>query len=124
MLSSLDGTLLLAWYLRGMGARIGRRVTLGPGFAQVVDPDMLRIDDDATVQALYQAHTFEDRILKIDRVRVGAGATVGRSAIMMSGSEAGVRTRVEPHAVVMKQARLKAGLRYEGCPTRPASSAA
>jgi acetyltransferase-like isoleucine patch superfamily enzyme len=117
-LSMLEGTLMLTWYLRAMGASIGKRVVLGPGHAQMVDPDMLHFADNSTVQALFQAHTFEDRILKIDHVRIGAGATIGRSSVMMNGSEAGAATYVAPHAVVMKQAGLKAGRSYEGAPTR------
>ena len=45
-LTYLEGTLLLSWYLRAMGMKLGKRVVLGPGFAQVVDPDMLVIEDE------------------------------------------------------------------------------
>jgi non-ribosomal peptide synthetase-like protein len=118
VLAGFEGTLLLAWYLRAMGARIGRRVVLGRGFAQVVDPDMLQFDDDATVRGLLQAHTFEGRVLKIDRVHVGRGATVGSQALLFYGTEVGDLTRVAAHSVVMKKERLPAGRIYEGCPTR------
>ncbi len=118
VLSNFEGTLILAWYLRAMGARIGRRVVLGRGFAQVVDPDMLQFDDDATVRGLLQAHTFEGRVLKIDRVRVGQHATVGSQALLFYGADVGDRTRVAAHSVVMKRERLPAGRVYEGCPTR------
>ena len=118
LLTSLEGTLMLAWYLRAMGARIGRRVVLGRGFAQVVDPDMLQFDDDATVRGLLQAHTFEGRELKIDRVHVGRGASVGSQALLFYGTDVGDRTRVAPHSVVMKKERLPPGREYEGCPTR------
>ena len=117
-LVQLEGTLLLSVYLRAMGMTIGRRVVLGPGFSQVVDPDMLSFGDDSTVQTMFQAHTFEERILKIDTVRIGAGASVGAGSVMMNGSVAGDGTWVAPHTVVMKQARLNAGRRYEGCPSR------
>src|SRR5262249_33144118 len=76
-LAALEGTLWLNWYLRAMGVRIGRGVVLGSGFAHVVDPDMLTFADGATVSCLFQAHTFEDRVLKIDRVKIGRGASVG-----------------------------------------------
>ncbi len=117
-LVALEGTLLLSIYLRAMGMTIGKRVVLGPGFSQVVDPDMLHFGDDATVQCMFQAHTFEDRILKIDTVHIGAGATVGQTSVMMNGSSAGDGTQVAPHTVVMKQARLTAGRSYEGSPSR------
>jgi non-ribosomal peptide synthetase-like protein len=118
VLSVTEGTLLLPWYLRAMGARIGRRVVLGGGFSQVVDPDMLDLGDGSTVSALFQAHSFEDRVLKIDVVRVRAGATVGAGAVVFFGSDIGEGARVAPNSVVMKHERLLPGRSYEGCPTR------
>ncbi|PYT09181.1 MAG: amino acid adenylation protein, partial [Acidobacteria bacterium] len=88
-LSFLEGTLLLSWYLRAMGARVGRKVVLGGGFAQVVDPDMLEFEDGATVSCQFQAHTFEDRVLKIDRVTIRRRATVGSGAVLLYGADIG-----------------------------------
>jgi len=116
-LARFEGTLLLAWYLRAIGMRIGRRVVLGPGFAQVVDPDMIRIDDDATVHALFQAHTFEDRVLKIDRIRIRRRATVGCGTVLFYGVDVGEEAAVAAQSVIMKQERLAPRQRYEGCPS-------
>jgi non-ribosomal peptide synthetase-like protein len=117
-LSALEGTLLLSWYLRAMGMKLGARVVLGGGFAQVVDPDMIAIEDGATVSAMYQAHTFEDRVLKIGPVRVRRGATLGTGVVPLYGADVGEGTHVAPHSVIMKQERLLPGRRYEGAPTR------
>jgi len=117
-LAALEGTLMLTWFLRAMGMRIGKGVVLGSGFAQVVDPDMLTFGDGATVSALFQAHTFEDRVLKIDRVEIRAGATVGSGTVLLYGADIGEGTCVAPHSVVMKRERLLPGRTYEGCPTR------
>ena len=121
-LSFLEGTLLLSWYLRAMGARIGRKVILGGGFAQVVDPDMLQFEDGATVSCQFQAHTFEDRVLKIDRVMIRRRATVGSGTVLLYGADIGARTHVAPHSVVMKRESLLPGHSYSGCPTRPVKS--
>jgi non-ribosomal peptide synthetase-like protein len=118
-LALLQGTLLLNAFLRLTGMRIGRRVVLGRGFAQVVDPDMLTFEDDATVVCHFQAHSFEDRILKIDRIRVGSGATAGDNAVIFYGVEVGDRAWVAPHSVVMKRDILDPDGCYAGCPTRP-----
>ena len=118
-LSFLEGTLLLSWYLRAMGARVGRKVVLGGGFAQVVDPDMLKFEDGATVSCQFQAHTFEDRVLKIDRVIIRRRATVGTGTVLLYGADIGARTHVAPHSVVMKRESLLEGHSYCGCPTRP-----
>ncbi len=124
VLSRLEGTLLLAWYLRAMGMRIGRRVLFGPGFAQVVDPDMITLEDDVTCSAAFQAHTFEDRVLKIDHVVIGRGATVGAATVPLYGAVVGAGARVAAHSVVMKRERLLPRVDYEGVPTRPVARAA
>lgn len=121
-LSFLEGTLLLSWYLRAMGARIGRRVILGGGFAQVVDPDMLQFEDGATVSCQFQAHTFEDRVLKIDRVMIRRRATVASGTVLLYGADIGARAHVAPHSVVMKHESLLPGHSYAGCPTQPIKS--
>jgi non-ribosomal peptide synthetase-like protein len=121
-LTFLEGTLLLSLYLRAMGARVGRRVILGSGFAQVVDPDMLQFEDGATVSCQFQAHTFEDRVLKVDRVMIRREATVGSGTVLLYGADIGARTHVAPHSVVMKRESLLAGHSYSGCPTRPVKS--
>ena len=117
-LTRLEGTLLLPWFLRAMGAKVGKRVVLGPGVAQVVDPDMLIIEDGATVNAMFQAHTFEDRILKIDYVHVRRGATLGCASVPLYGADIGAGAYVAPHSVIMKHEHLMPGVRYEGAPTR------
>ncbi len=118
ILQNLEGTLLLPWYLRAMGARIGRRTVLGPGFAQLVDPDMIRIEDGATVDAQFQAHSFEDRILKIDHLHVRALATVGHGTVLLYGADVGAGASVAPHSVVMKHEWLAPRQRHAGFPTR------
>jgi non-ribosomal peptide synthetase-like protein len=119
-LTSFDGTPFMAWWLRAMGSRIGRRVVLGTSFAQVVDPDMLEIGDDATVSCLLQLHSFEDRVLKIAPSRVGERCTVGSGAVLLYGATVGEGARVEDGSVVMKHETLLPGQYYVGCPTRPA----
>ena len=111
----VDGTLILNAYLRLTGMTIGRRVML-EGFLQAVDPDMLRIDDDATVSCHIQAHSFEDRILKLDYIHIGRGASLGDNALLFYGVNVGECAVVKPHGVVMKRDRLRAGVRFEGCP--------
>ena len=118
ILRRLDGTFLLPAYLRAMGLKIGRRAVLGPQFAQVVDPDMIEIGEGATVSAMFQAHTFEDRVLKVGKVRIGARATVSHGTVPLYGAVIGEGCHVGPHSVIMKHEHLLAGLRYQGVPSR------
>jgi non-ribosomal peptide synthetase-like protein len=121
-LALLEGTLLLSWYLRAMGAKLGKRVVLGPGMAQVVDPDMLIIEDGATVSAMFQAHTFEDRVLKIDKIRIGRNAALGSAAVPLYGAEIGEGAHVAAGSVIMKHEHLTPGVHYEGAPAHDANA--
>jgi non-ribosomal peptide synthetase-like protein len=117
-LAALEGTLWLSAYLRALGATVGRGAVIGDPLALVVDPDMLTLEDGATVSGLFQAHTFEDRVLKIDRVRIGRGATVGAAAVLLYGADVGEGARVMGNSVVMKHERLQPHHAYVGHPTR------
>ncbi len=119
VIECLEGTPLVAWWLRAMGARVGRRVVLGTSLAQLVDPDMLEIADDATVSCHLQLHSFEDRVLKIGRSRFGAGSTVAAGALVLYGAEIGDGAHVGEQSVVMKHERLLPATAYAGAPTRP-----
>lgn len=119
IVGALDGTLALAVLLRTMGVRIGRGVVLGTGFAEdIPDPDMLCFEDGATVDGLFQAHTFEDHVLKMDYITIRQGATLGRNAVLLYGSDIGAGAQVAPNSVVMKNEHLLPSLFYEGAPTR------
>jgi non-ribosomal peptide synthetase-like protein len=120
VVSALEGSLLLSSLLRLAGVRIGKHVVLGGGFAEdLPDPDMLTFEDGATVDCIFQAHTFEDRVLKLDRIVIRKDASVGRNAVLLYGAEIGAGARVAPNSVVMKHEHLLAGRSYAGFPTRP-----
>ncbi|MDF1836625.1 MAG: amino acid adenylation domain-containing protein [Planctomycetota bacterium] len=122
VLSALEGTTLLAWYLRAMGSKIGKRVVLGGAFAQVVDPDMLHFEDGATVSGIFQAHTFEDRVLKIAPLHLRKDSTLCASALMFYGADLGEDASVAPQSVIMKEEHLTPGQRYAGSPCQPGGS--
>jgi non-ribosomal peptide synthetase-like protein len=120
--AELRWTALLAVLLRAAGARIGRGVVLDGRFAEdLPDPDMITIEDGATVEGVFQAHTFEDRVLKNGPVIIRAGASVSHSVVLLYGADIGANARVAPHSVIMKHERLLPGIDYEGFPIRRAT---
>ena len=76
-LGLLVGTPFLPPVLRWFGARIGRRTWIGTTY--LTEFDLVEIGDDATVgtEVSLQTHLFEDRVMKMSVVTVGAGATIG-----------------------------------------------
>ena len=67
---------------------------------------------------MFQAHTFEDRVLKVGPVKIGAGATVSFGTVPLYGAVIGEGAHVGAHSVVMKHEHLRPRLRYQGVPTR------
>ncbi|MDF1799935.1 MAG: amino acid adenylation domain-containing protein [Planctomycetota bacterium] len=118
-LAFLDGSLLQSFVLRLFGMRIAPGVLLGGGFAQVVDPDMLSFEAGATVAGVFQAHTFEDRVLKIGHLSIGPGATLGAGALAFYGVRLEAGSRARPQAVALKGELLAAGRDHGGVPLSP-----
>ena len=81
--------------------------------------DMLAFEDDTTVSGDFQAHTFEDRVLKIGRVTIRDRASVGTHSVLFYGADIGPGARVSPHSVVLKGERLAHDRDFAGVPTQP-----
>src|SRR5207249_10160181 len=86
-LEPLQGTPLLPWYFRLLGARIGRRTyfhTTG-----LIEFDLVEVGDEAVVNedSVLQTHLFEDRFLKASRLRVGRGCEIGAASVVLYDSE-------------------------------------
>jgi len=63
-----------------------------------------------------QTHLFHDRLLRMDRITVGAGATVGPHSIVLLGSDLGAGVVVGPCSLVMRGESLPADGRWLGNP--------
>ena len=83
--------------------------------------DCVRIGDEAELNAWCgpQTHLFEDRVMKIGRVEIGAQVTVGPRATILYDTQVGDRVRLGPLTLVAKGERLPADTRWEGSPAAP-----
>ena len=116
LLEPLQGTPFLPWYLRLLGARIGRRTYLHTtGF---LEWDLVEIGDEAMVNedCVLQTHLFEDRVLKAARLRIGRGCEVGALSVVLYDTEMGEGTRLEALSLLMKGETLPAGTSWIGVP--------
>ena len=119
LLRLLLGTPFVPIYFRLLGARIGRRVCMESTW--LTEYDLVDIGDEANLNAdcTVQTHLFEDRVMKMDRIEIGAGCSVGTDSVVLYGS------RMEPASVLgdlsllMKGEVLPEGTRWEGSPARP-----
>ena len=114
--NGLLGTPFLNAWLRSLGARIGRGVWCETHW--LPELDLVRIGDGASVNrgVVVQTHLFHDRLLRMDGITVGAGATLGPHSIVLLGSEVGAGTVVGPCSLVMRGESLPAEGRWLGNP--------
>ena len=118
MVGALTGTPFLCWYFRLLGARIGRRVYMET--TDLSEFDLARIGDEAVLNAdcTIQTHLFEDRVMKMSTVEIGAGCGVGAGSLVLYD------TRMEPGAslgdlsLLMKGEVLPEGTAWQGIPAR------
>ncbi|MET0415859.1 MAG: Pls/PosA family non-ribosomal peptide synthetase, partial [Actinoplanes sp.] len=110
------GTPLLTLWLRTLGAKIGRGVWLETLW--LPEYDLVRLGAGATVNrgCVVQTHLFHDRIMSMDEVTLGAGATLGPHGIVLPGASIGARTTVGPGSLVTRGDAVPEDSRWLGNP--------
>ncbi len=115
----LRGTPLLPVALNLLGCRIGKGVYLDT--TDITEFDCVHIGDYSELNALAcpQTHLFEDRVMKIDHVRIGQRVTMGpRSAVLYSAVVAD-NAQLGALTLVMKGEFIPAASSWKGCPAAP-----
>ncbi|HEV8322059.1 MAG TPA: Pls/PosA family non-ribosomal peptide synthetase [Myxococcota bacterium] len=115
-LEALQGTPLLPWYYRLLGARIGRRTyfhTTG-----LIEFDLVEVGDEAVVgeDCVLQSHLFEDRVLKAAPVRVGKRCEIGAGSVVLYDTVMEDGARLDALSLLMKGETLPAGTAWAGVP--------
>lgn len=118
LINHLTGTPWVAPLLRLFGVHIGRRSWLGS--TDVTEFDLVEIGDDAAIgeDSPVQTHLFEDRVMKMSRVSVAAGASVGTSAVVLYDSEIGAGGSLDALSLAMKGEIMPADSHWRGIPAR------
>ncbi|RYV49757.1 Pls/PosA family non-ribosomal peptide synthetase [Pengzhenrongella frigida] len=114
-----NGTVALVWWLRGMGARIGRGVWCQTYW--LPEADLVRLGDGATVGpgCIVQTHLFHDRVMSLNTVVLAQGATLGPHGVILPAAELGAGTTIGPASLVLRGERVPAGSRWVGNPIAP-----
>ncbi|MCU4177925.1 Pls/PosA family non-ribosomal peptide synthetase [Bosea sp. BH3] len=119
----LRGTPFLPWFLMLFGAKYGKGVWLDS--TDITEFDCIRVGDFCTVNAhsALQTHLYEDRVMKVGRVRLGKGVCVGAGATVLYDTHVGDYAQIGLLTVIMKGENLPAHTRWEGAPAVPAKAA-
>jgi non-ribosomal peptide synthetase-like protein len=118
----MRGTPFLNIYLRLLGCQIGQRVFTDT--TDITEFDVVKVGDEAALNAAcgLQTHLFEDRVMKISRVQIGARAVVGSLAIVLYDSKMEDGARLDDLSMLMKGETLPAGTAWRGSPAQPVAA--
>ncbi|MFF2327297.1 MULTISPECIES: Pls/PosA family non-ribosomal peptide synthetase [unclassified Streptomyces] len=113
---AMVGTPFLPPVLRLLGARIGRRTWIGTTY--LTEFDLVEVGDDAAIgmQVSLQSHLFEDRVMKMSTLSVGAAASIGSRSVVLYDTVVGADVRLGALSLVMKGERLTPGTSWQGLP--------
>ena len=112
----LLGTPFAASFFRWMGSEFGKGVYLDT--TEITEFDLAHIGDRAELASgvTVQTHLFEDRVMKMSHLRIGDGASVGVSAVVLYDSEMGAGARLRSLSLLMKGEQLPAHTTWQGIP--------
>ncbi|TWE11325.1 Pls/PosA family non-ribosomal peptide synthetase [Rudaeicoccus suwonensis] len=116
---SAPGSPVLVWWLRSMGARIGKGVWCETYW--LPEADLIELQDGATVGrgCVVQTHLFHDRVLSMDTVRLQRGATIGPHSVILPAATIGRHATVGPVSLVMRGEFVPDKTRWIGNPIGP-----
>jgi non-ribosomal peptide synthetase-like protein len=82
--------------------------------------DLIAVGDDAALNqdCTLQTHLFEDRVMKMSTIDVGARATAGARAVVLYDSALEPGAHLSDLSLLMKGETLPANTHWEGTPAR------
>jgi non-ribosomal peptide synthetase-like protein len=116
---SASGTPALVWWLRALGARIGRGTWCESYW--LPEADLVTLGASSTVNrgCVVQTHLFHDRVMSIDTVSLEDGATMGPHGVILPQARIGKGGTVGPASLVMRGETVPAGTYWMGNPVSP-----
>ena len=119
ILEHLRGTPFLPWALRLFGVKIGRGVYMDAN--DITEFDCVEIGDFATINALacLQTHLYEDRLMKVGRIKIGKDVTIGAGTTVLYDTNVGDGVQIGPLTLVMKGESLPSRSAWIGSPAQP-----
>ncbi len=120
LLEHLRGTPFLPWVLRIFGADFGEGVFMD--MTDITEFDCIKVGDYCALNmgSALQTHLYEDRLMKIGKIEVGKGVTLGCGSTILYDSHVADFARLGPLTVVMKGEKIPAHTAWIGSPAEPA----
>ncbi|MEO7449192.1 MAG: Pls/PosA family non-ribosomal peptide synthetase [Humibacillus sp.] len=113
------GTPAINLWLRSLGARIGHGVWCETYW--LPEADLVTLGDGVTVNrgCVLQTHLFHDRLMSLDRVELGEGATLGPNGVILPAAVIEPGATVGPGSLVLRGESVPTSTRWTGNPIAP-----
>lgn len=110
------GTGSLNMFLRALGAKIGRGAWLDSYW--LPEADLVSIGRGASVGpgCVVQTHLFQDRVMSLDTVTLGDGATMGPHSVALPAAAIEQAATAGPASLVMRGDHVPAATKWQGNP--------
>ncbi len=117
-LDAIQGTPLLPFYFRLLGAKVGKGVYLHT--TGLIEFDLVTIGDHCSINqdSVLQTHLFEDRVLKASTLKVGNYCDIGAYSIVLYDSKMEDHSHLDSLSLLMKGETLPADTAWAGIPAR------
>ncbi|MCV7198784.1 Pls/PosA family non-ribosomal peptide synthetase [Mycobacterium angelicum] len=114
-----SGTPVMNMWLRGLGARVGSGAWCETYW--LPEADLVELGAGSTVNrgCVVQTHLFHDRIMRMDRVVLEPGATLGPHCVALPAARLGAGAAVGPASLVVRGDEVPPSTRWQGNPIRP-----
>lgn len=118
-LEYLKGSPFLPAAMRLLGVKIGKKVWMNT--TDITEYDMVTIGDNTALNEDCgpQTHLFEDRVMKIGSVTIGAECSIGAGSIILYDSVVDDNNRIGPLSLIMKGETLPGRNDWCGSPVKP-----
>ena len=119
ILDEMRGTPFLPMMMRAFGTKIGKGVFMDSD--DITEFDCVTIGDFTCINAgaALQTHLYEDRLMKVGRIKVGNDVTIGAGSIVLYDTNVGDGAQIGPLTLVMKGEALPARSSWVGSPAQP-----
>ncbi|MFC7402059.1 Pls/PosA family non-ribosomal peptide synthetase [Citricoccus sp. GCM10030269] len=114
-----SGTPSLVWWLRGLGATIGHGVWCESYW--LPEADLVTLGDSSTINrgCVVQTHLFHDRVMSLDAVQLGHGATLGPNSVILPAASIDDGGTVGAGSLVMRGETVPGHSWWAGNPVAP-----
>ncbi|KAJ6461738.1 acetyl-CoA synthetase-like protein [Mycena sanguinolenta] len=125
VLGALTGSAYFVWYLRGMGARIGKNCALYPGgrAGLMTEPDLVQLGDNVSLDdCSVVAHINSRGNFALNSLEIGNGCAMRAGSRLLSGASMEDSSMLCEHTLLTSGDVADAGTVYSGWPAKPIES--